>query len=150
MKRRTFTLGFGALFAVPALPSTALGPLPIANLTQHLSRAKLLARCHGSASPAMLGRLMKLDTDTAAHLFDLLQERGIVARGVDGIARAATPLNSHCITTEAVRARNLAHKVARAKCDAREFLKQLSKTAPDTENGDLEASVVQSDDDKQL
>lgn len=110
MKRRTFTLGLGALFAAPALPAAAV-LAPAAQLTQHFARAKLLARCHGSASPAMLGRLMKLDSRTAKGVFDLLHDRGVIAHGLDGIARAVTPLNTHCVPSEAIRARDLAQQV---------------------------------------
>lgn len=141
MKRRTFTLGLGALFAAPAMPAAAIGASPAAPLTAHMTRAKLLARCHGSASPAMLGRLMKLDGATAQGVFEMLQDQGVIARGLDGIARAVTPLNTHCIPTEAVRARDIAQQSTDARSRLKKVWDHLANDDTPIENEDQEALV---------
>ncbi|MEP3785399.1 hypothetical protein [Ascidiaceihabitans sp.] len=103
MKRRTFLTTLTALAAAPALPTAAASSVS----AKHLATAKLLARCHDRASPEMLKRLMQLDTQTATNIYQALQNQNIVTSGLDGIARATNPLNSHCITNEATAARRL-------------------------------------------
>lgn len=103
MKRRTFLTTLTAIVASPALPTAAASTVS----AKHLATAKMLARCHDRASPEMLKRLMQLDTQTATNIYQALQNQNIVATGLDGIARAASPLNTHCVTNEATAARRL-------------------------------------------
>lgn len=58
---------------------------------------------------------MKLDGDTARGVFEMLNDRGVVSHGLDGIARAANPLNTHCIPSEAIRQRDLATQVSKTR-----------------------------------
>ena len=135
MKRRTFISTLAALAATPALPATTLGAQT--HITQHFARAKLLARCHDRASPEMFARLMKLDQDTAKGVYTMLKDKNVIAGGLDGIARAINPLNTHCVPNEALRARDFA-KVAsdvstRLRKMAKERLEQIAEPpAPDT------------------
>ncbi|MFK7838241.1 MAG: hypothetical protein AB8B60_18685 [Sulfitobacter sp.] len=108
MKRRTFVSMLTALVATPALPVSATIAAPAGKLTQHFAKAKLLARCHDRASPEMFERLMKLDSQTAQGLFDMLKDRSVIAKGADGVTRAMNPLNTHCVPNEAIRARDYA------------------------------------------
>jgi hypothetical protein len=108
MKRRTFVSTLAALVATPALPTPTALAVPADHISKHFAKAKLLARCHDRASPEMFVRLMKLDSKTAESLFNLLKERSVIAPGIDGIARAINPLNTHCVPNEAIRARDLA------------------------------------------
>ncbi|MDG1470754.1 MAG: hypothetical protein P8Q26_04235 [Ascidiaceihabitans sp.] len=117
-----------------------------ATLTQHFAKAKLLARCHDRASPEMFMRLMKLDGDTARGGFNLLQDKGVIGNGIDGITRAINPLNTHCVPNEAVRATDLAkmasdiakrvRDMAKRRLEAVE--KELADDAPEPETSDPE------------
>jgi hypothetical protein len=135
MKRRTFISTLAALAATPALPATTLGAQT--HITQHFARAKLLARCHDRASPEMFARLMKLDQDTAKGVYTMLKDKNVIAGGLDGIARAINPLNTHCVPNEALRARDFA-KVAsdvstRLRDMAKKRVEQMTEPpAPDT------------------
>lgn len=121
MKRRTFLSTLSAALAAPALPLSAA--MPTTQITEHFARAKLLARCHDRASPEMFARLMKLDQQTAQGVFDMLKDRSVIARGMDGITRAMNPLNTHCVPNEAIRARGF----AQMSSDVRTRLKELAK-----------------------
>ena len=132
MKRRTFTLGLGALFAAPLMPAPAVAAVPTA-VTEKFAAAKLLARCHDRASPEMLGRLMRVDGETARGLFKLLQDRGVLQNGLDGVARAANPLNTHCVPNEAIRARNLAQQVAQTREKVRNIWNKVQEHTAEPE-----------------
>ncbi len=106
MKRRTFLSTLTAAIAAPSFPMSAAAPA--GHITQHFAKAKLLARCHDRASPEMFARLMKLDSQTAQGVFDLLKDRSVIGKGLDGITRAMNPLNTHCVPNEAIRARDFA------------------------------------------
>ena len=125
MNRRSFTASLAALFAVPALPAGA-SLVPAAapqTAVSHYTTAKLLARAHNRCSPAMLQRLLRVDSAIATELNAMLLKRGVIsAAGAQGVSMATAPLNTHCITNEAMRASNVAQKLK----DAKEKLDQLS------------------------
>lgn len=107
--------------AAPALPFPAA--VPATHITEHFAKAKLLARCHDRASPEMFARLMKLDPQTAQGVFDLLKERSVISKGIDGITHAMNPLNTHCVPNEAIRARGF----AQMSSDMGSRLKEMAK-----------------------
>jgi hypothetical protein len=121
MKRRTFLSTLTAALAAPALPLPAAAPAT--HITQHFAKAKLLARCHDRASPEMFARLMQLDSQTAQGVFDLLKDRSVISKGLDGIMRAMNPLNTHCVPNEAIRARGF----AQMSSDMGTRLKEMAK-----------------------
>jgi hypothetical protein len=123
MKRRTFLTALSALVAAPALPARAAAPVSVA-ATKHFATAKMLAQCHDRASPEMFMRLMKLDAETAQGVFRLLQNQNVIAKGFDGVARAVSPLNTHCIPNEAVRARTLMQGTVDLKKRLQKFAKR--------------------------
>ena len=134
MKRGTFLASISALFATPAMPVAATA-VP-ASVTQHFATAKLLARCHDRASPEMFARLMKLDTDTAKGVFNLLQDKGVIGNGIDGITRAMNPLNTHCVPNEAVRARDMAQMSSDIARKLREMAKRRLEKMQDAQPDD--------------
>ena len=123
-------MGLAALFAAPVMPAAATTP---ATLAQHFARAELLARCHGGTSAATLGRLMKLDSSTAQKVFEMLGNKGVISTGIDGVARAINPLDTHCIPTEAIRHRSLAAKIENASKSVQRIRDQLQSNAPTTD-----------------
>lgn len=145
MKRRSFTLGVAALFATPALP-LAIRPGYSAAISDKFGTAKLLARCHDKASPEMLQRLMRVDSETAHGLFSMLQEHRVVSTGLDGIARAVNPLNTHCVPNEAIRARDLAQSVLDVKDQLRELVERRKPTLLDPDHPDAAATLADQDD----
>jgi hypothetical protein len=141
MNRRTFTASIAALFAAPAMPmaSVAMPTAVSATITQHFARAKLLARCHDRASPEMFMRLMKLDGETANGLFNLLKDKNVIGHGVDGIARAINPLNTHCVPNEAVKARDL----AKMTTDIAKRVREMAKRRIEAVEKELPEDVVE-------
>jgi hypothetical protein len=118
MNRRSFTASLAALFAVPALPAVAsLAPAAATQTAvSHYATAKLLARAHNRCSPEMLQRLLRVDSVMAQELNAMLLKRGVISgAGAHGVSMAVEPLNTHCITNEAMRSSNLVQKVRKAK-----------------------------------
>ncbi|WP_293443505.1 hypothetical protein [Planktotalea sp.] len=142
MNRRTFTASIAALFAAPAMPAAgSLAPVSAApTAASHYANAKLLARAHNRCSPAMLQRLLRVDSAIATELNGMLLKRGVISTvGAQGVSMATAPLNRYCITNEAMRASNFAQKVKETKAK----LDRISETlnAPEQEG----ASEVRSE-----
>ncbi|MDG1078322.1 MAG: hypothetical protein P8P65_16995 [Planktotalea sp.] len=89
MNRRTFTASITALFAASAMPAAgSLAPVSAApTAASHNATAKLLARAHNRCSPAMLQRLLCVDSAIATEL------NGISRRHICG--RCAGCLNGN-------------------------------------------------------
>lgn len=96
MNRREFTKGLAALGVTPALPLPALSKAaPIAGMATDPMYvwAQFITRVHDKCSPAMLSRLLKLDTTHAESLYaDLLKNGVIGPANTFGISRATDPL----------------------------------------------------------
>lgn len=137
MKRRTFLSTLTAAIAAPSLPLSATAPT--AHITQHFAKAKLLARCHDRASPEMFARLMKLDSQTAQGVFDLLKDRSVISKGIDGFTRAMNPLNTHCVPNEALRARDF----AQISSDVGKRLQKMAKKRIKASNERPEKELIQ-------
>ena len=139
MKRRTFLSTLTAAIAAPSLPMSATASA--GQMTQHFAKAKLLARCHDRASPEMFERLMKLDSQTAQGVFDLLKDRSVIGKGLDGITRAMNPLNTHCVPNEAIRARDF----AQMSSDVGKRLQEMAKRRIEAINEEAEIGRINSD-----
>ena len=96
----------GSLAPVSAAPTAA----------SHYATAKLLARAHNRCSPAMLQRLLRVDSAIATELNGMLLKRGVISTvGAQGVSMATAPLNTHCMTNEASRALNFVQKIKEAR-----------------------------------
>lgn len=118
MNRRYFTASLAALFAVPAMPAVAsLVPAATSQTAaSHFATAKLLARAHNRCSPAMLQRLLRVDSAIDHELNAMLLKRGVIsAASAKGASIATNPLNTHCITKEATTTSNITQKLQDAK-----------------------------------
>ncbi len=137
MNRRSFTASLAALFAAPALPGVAsLAPSAVSqSAVSHYETAKLLARAHNRCSPEMLQRLLRVDAAIARKLNAMLLKRGVISSaGARGALIAVEPLNTHCITNEAMRASNIAQKLRDAKAQLDKLTRAMD--APEQENPD--------------
>lgn len=76
---------------------------------------------------------MRVDGETARCLFQLLQDRGVLQNGLDGVARAANPLNTHCVPNEAIRARDLAQQVAQTREKVRDIWNKVQEHTAEPE-----------------
>jgi len=135
MNRRTFTASLAALFAAPAIPAVASFAPATASQTAatHYATAKLLARAHNRCSPAMLQRLLRVDSTIATELNGMLLQRGVISSaGAQGASMAVQPLNTHCITNDAMRSTNLVQKVK----DAKAKLDRVSKALETSEEAE--------------
>lgn len=137
MNRRSFTASLAALFAAPTLPDVAsVAPSAVSQTAvSHYATAKLLARAHNRCSPETLQRLLRVDGAIARELNAMLLKRGVISSSsARGALMAVEPLNTHCITNEAMRASNMAQKLR----DAKAQLDKLSRgmNAPEQENPD--------------
>lgn len=132
MNRRTFTASLAALFAAPAVPLTVSPAVASSGAASHFATAKLLARAHNRCSPAMLQRLLRVDEAVALELNAMLFNKGVISSaGVHGTAMAINPLNTHCITNEAMRASNIAQKLADAKAQMRKLADAVDRIDPE-------------------
>ena len=134
MNRRSFTASLAALFAVPTLPAAAsVTPVGVsAAATTHYTTAKLLARAHNRCSPAMLQRLLRVESAVATELNAMLLKRGVIsAASAQGTSMAVHPLNTHCITNEAMQTSNIMQKMQ----DAKTKLDRVAKTFAEPEQG---------------
>lgn len=118
MKRRTFLTALATLTATPALPAGALSPAA----AKHLPLASLLARSHNHCTRDMLQRNLKLSPDMAAQVHDLLLNRGIITRPINGISMATAPTNTHCVPKQALKPSNLIRKATDLRSRLRELL----------------------------
>lgn len=148
MNRRSFTASLAALFAAPALPAVAsLAPATAVTQTTatQYATAKLLVRAHNSCSPAMLQRLMRVESAIARELNALLFDRGVIsAAGAQGSSIALNPLNTNCIPNEAMRASNFAQKMQNAKARLEKVskaLKQAEVEEADVAKGQSESTL---------
>lgn len=141
MNRRSFTFSLGALASAGSLPARfALAAAPAAPVgtSAQLATASLLARSHNRCSPAMLQRLMRVDEAMAAQLHQTLVRQGVVtATGANGVAMATKPLNTHCITNEAMRTSNLMQKFT----DAQARLRRLASEGEQSDTADIPEQV---------
>jgi len=96
MNRREFTKGLAALGVTPALPLPALAKAaPIAGMATDPMYvwAQFITRVHDKCSPAMLSRLLKLETSHAEGLYADLLKNGVIGPANSfGISRATDPL----------------------------------------------------------
>lgn len=149
MNRRSFTASLAALIAAPALPAVAsVAPSTAApTAASHFATAKLLARAHNTCSPAMLQRLLRVDSAMAHELNRLLIERGVISSAsLRGASMAIDPLNTHCVPREALRSSNVAQKIRDLKArlsDASDTLEERADKAVEApREQDLEGSVT--------
>ncbi len=135
MHRRTFLSTLAALASAPALPARATATAT----ADQFARAKMLARCHDTASPQMLARLMQLDDATARGLFNMLRDHNVIGLGADGMTRAIAPLNGHCITNEALRIRRFAEAAFKLHKRLKDVTDRLTKPDEDPNVPDTDA-----------
>lgn len=130
MKRRTFLTALATLTATPALPAGAFSPAA----AKHLPLATLLARSHNHCTTDMLARHLKVAPDMAAQVHDLLLNKNIITRPVNGISMATAPTNTHCVPKQALKPSNLIRRATDLRSRLRELLQDdtpdMQKDAP--------------------
>jgi hypothetical protein len=136
MKRRSFTFGLAAATAAPAVPlSVSIAPATT-GAAQHFTLAKLLARTHNHCTPDMLARHLKVSKDMAQSVQNLLVNRGVITPPVAGASMAVNPLNTHCITNEAMKTTNYLQKAAQLRARLEEVADRIT-LGPTPEDEDL-------------